>query len=98
MDVRESLLEAAIKVFAESGMRGATTRRIASAANVNEVTLFRHFKSKDELIHAALEYFVSRIEIRPSRRTRSTRKPNSSTGAVRTTANSTNTERSSGKR
>lgn len=65
MDVRESLLEAAIKIFAESGMRGATTRRIASAANVNEVTLFRHFKSKDELIHAALEYFVSRIEIRP---------------------------------
>jgi AcrR family transcriptional regulator len=29
------------------------------------VPLFRHFKSKDELILAALEYFVERIERRP---------------------------------
>jgi AcrR family transcriptional regulator len=65
VDVRTSLLEAAITVFAESGVRGATTRRIAQEAGVNEVTLFRHFKSKDELIHAALELFVAGIELRP---------------------------------
>ena len=64
MDVRTSLLEATIAVFAESGNRGATTRRIAQAAGVNEVTLFRHFKSKDELIHAALERFVASTERR----------------------------------
>jgi AcrR family transcriptional regulator len=65
VDVRTALLEAAITVFAESGVRGATTRRIAQEASVNEVTLFRHFKSKDELIHAALELFVSRLDRRP---------------------------------
>ncbi len=54
MDVRDSLLRAATSVFAEVGTRGATTRRIAREAGVNEVTLFRHFKSKDELIQAAL--------------------------------------------
>lgn len=64
MDVRIALLEAAITTFAESGVRGATTRRIAQAAGVNEVTLFRHFRSKDELIHAGLEHFVARIERR----------------------------------
>lgn len=64
VDVRTSLLEATITVFAECGNRGATTRRIAQEAGVNEVTLFRHFKSKDELIHAALERFVSRAERR----------------------------------
>jgi AcrR family transcriptional regulator len=57
MDVREALLKAAIKVFAETGSRGATTRRIAQEANVNEVTLFRHFKSKDDLLRAALQFF-----------------------------------------
>lgn len=65
MDVRTSLLQAAITVFAASGSRGATTRRIAEAAGVNEVTIFRHFKSKHELIEAALEFFVSRLEHRP---------------------------------
>jgi AcrR family transcriptional regulator len=59
MDVREALLRAAIKVFAETGSRGATTRRIAHEAGVNEVTLFRHFKSKDELLHAAVQSFAA---------------------------------------
>ena len=54
MDAREQLLEAALKVFAEHGTRGATTRRIAQAAGVNEVTLFRHFGSKEGLLRAAL--------------------------------------------
>jgi AcrR family transcriptional regulator len=50
---REKLLEAAMRVFAESGFRGATTRRIADEAGVNEVTLFRLFKSKTALINEA---------------------------------------------
>jgi AcrR family transcriptional regulator len=58
MDVRESLLKATIKLFGEVGSRGATTRRIAQEAGVNEVTLFRQFKSKDELLEAALDSLV----------------------------------------
>jgi AcrR family transcriptional regulator len=64
MDVREALLEAAAKVFAELGMRGATTKRIAQEAGVNEVTLFRHFKSKDDLLQAALEAYARRSQAR----------------------------------
>ena len=52
---RQKLLEAATKVFAEVGFRGATTRRIAEEAGVNEVTLFRLFGSKSQLMVAALE-------------------------------------------
>jgi AcrR family transcriptional regulator len=59
MDVRQALLRAAVTVFAETGSRGATTRRIAQEAGVNEVTLFRHFRSKDDLMAAALEAFAS---------------------------------------
>ena len=54
MDARELLLEAALKVYAEHGTRGATTRRIAQAAGVNEVTLFRVFGSKEALLREAL--------------------------------------------
>jgi AcrR family transcriptional regulator len=54
MDVREKLLAAARRVFEEAGSRGATTRRIAAQAGVNEITLFRHFGSKAALIQEAL--------------------------------------------
>ena len=49
-----------MRVFAESGFRGATTRRIAEAAGVNEVTLFRQFKSKTALINEVAELYARR--------------------------------------
>ncbi|MGH7507942.1 MAG: TetR/AcrR family transcriptional regulator [Gemmatimonadales bacterium] len=54
MSVRDQLLDAAARLYAESGYRGATTRRIAVQAGVNEITLFRHFGSKDALIREAI--------------------------------------------
>lgn len=56
MSVRDQILDAAARVYAEHGFRGATTRRIADAAGVNEVTLFRTFGSKAALIEAALRH------------------------------------------
>jgi len=55
IDAREKLLEVAARVYAEAGYRGTTTRRIAQEADLNEVTLFRHFGSKDALIREAIE-------------------------------------------
>ena len=52
---RERLLDAAADTFARDGIRGATTREIARKARVNEVTLFRHFKSKEQLLRAVLQ-------------------------------------------
>lgn len=54
VDSRQRLLDAAVRVFAEVGFRGATTRRIAEEAGVNEITLFRHFGSKSKLISEAM--------------------------------------------
>jgi len=56
IDAREKLLEVAARVYAESGYRGTTTRRIAQEAGLNEVTLFRHFGSKDALLREAIEH------------------------------------------
>lgn len=54
MSLRDQILAAAVRVYAEYGFRGATTRRIAEAAGVNEVTIFRTFGSKSALIHEAM--------------------------------------------
>ena len=54
---RNRLLEAAARVYAEAGFRGATTRRIAEQAGVNEVTIFRLFGSKAALLAEAMQTF-----------------------------------------
>jgi AcrR family transcriptional regulator len=51
---RARLLAGAARVFARHGLAGATTRAIAREAGVNEVTLFRHFGSKERLLAAVV--------------------------------------------
>ncbi|MGC4013595.1 MAG: TetR/AcrR family transcriptional regulator [Luteolibacter sp.] len=51
----EKLVEAAALVFARDGLSSATTREIARTAGVNEVTLFRNFQTKQNLLAAVLE-------------------------------------------
>lgn len=54
IDTRTKILEAALDLFSEKGYHASTTRKIASKAGVNEVTLFRHFKTKIALFDAVL--------------------------------------------
>src|SRR5277367_2846451 len=56
-----TMFDAALKVLAERGYAGATTRRIAEAAGVNEVTLFRRFGDKRQLILAAIHADIDRF-------------------------------------
>ncbi|MBD2454268.1 TetR/AcrR family transcriptional regulator [Nostoc sp. FACHB-87] len=56
---RTRLITAASQVFASLGVQGATTREIARVAGVNEVTLFRHFASKEQLLKAVIENAVA---------------------------------------
>jgi len=63
MDRRQEILAAAAGVFAQYGFLGATTRRIAEAAGVNEVTLFRYFGSKDTLLLEAMQHVTQAIGI-----------------------------------
>ena len=56
MDIRDKILSAAVRVYGQHGFRGATTRLIAQEADVNEVTLFRTFGSKEALIEEAIRF------------------------------------------
>lgn len=61
-DTEERLIAAAIAEVSAHGYRGATTRAIADRAGVNEVTLFRRFGTKAELVRRAL--LVATAELR----------------------------------
>jgi AcrR family transcriptional regulator len=60
-EIRNRILAAAARVYAQYGFRGSTTRLIATEAGVNEVTLFRTFGSKAELLQAMLQSQVTAI-------------------------------------
>lgn len=55
MSTRNALLDVTARLYAEHGWRGTTTRRIAEAAGVNEVTIFRQFGSKEALLLESIQ-------------------------------------------
>ena len=54
---RTRIMQAATQLFTEKGFAGTTTRAIAELAGVNEVTLFRHFGTKENLAKAIMDQF-----------------------------------------
>lgn len=52
---KDSLILTAIELLDELGVQGLSTRAIANRQNVSEATLFRHFKSKNDLLLAMID-------------------------------------------
>ena len=50
MTKREKILETAMNLFVENGIKGTSTASIAKASGVATGTLFHHFKTKEELV------------------------------------------------
>jgi AcrR family transcriptional regulator len=50
----EEVLKAAMKTIVREGYDGATTKLIADEAGINEVTLFRKFHSKENILQAVI--------------------------------------------
>ena len=57
-NTKEQLLKATLKIISEKGYLGATTREIALEAGVTELTLFRHFGSKEHLFEELLKSYT----------------------------------------
>lgn len=53
---RDKILDAGLKLFSAKGYLGATTKEIARVAKVAELTLFRHFASKERLFEEVLKH------------------------------------------
>jgi TetR/AcrR family transcriptional regulator of autoinduction and epiphytic fitness len=51
---RNSLIQAAIKIFCDQGYYDASMDRIAEAADASKRTLYNHFPSKEELLKAVV--------------------------------------------
>lgn len=58
---RQDLIEAAVRVISEHGVSGATTRRIADAANAPLATLHYCFHTKELLFLAVFQHQVDQL-------------------------------------
>jgi AcrR family transcriptional regulator len=54
MDTKEKIIDQARGLFAERGYNGATTSEIARRVGVSEAALYKHFKSKKEILLACI--------------------------------------------
>ena len=52
---RAAIVRTAIRLFAEKGFRGATTRELAASLGVTEPVLYQHFATKRALYSAIIE-------------------------------------------
>ena len=59
---RQAILEQAIRTFAEVGFRGADVQVIADRAGVGKGTVYRYFRSKEDLFWAATYEVCVRLE------------------------------------
>lgn len=57
----EKIVEATFEILREEGVSKATTKKIAVKAGVNEVTIFRNFKNKQNLIDVTKEYYLQKF-------------------------------------
>lgn len=54
----EKIIKAAFEILQEEGFTKATTKKIAAKAGVNEVTIFRNFKNKNNLVEVTKDYYL----------------------------------------
>ncbi len=56
MDTSQKIIQTSIQLFGENGYLGTSTKAIAEAAGVSEMTIFRKFKTKKDLFESMIKY------------------------------------------
>jgi len=62
LSTREKIMNAALEVFADKGLHGATVVEIANAAGITGGALYRYFDSKEEIFQAVVDAHSATIQ------------------------------------
>jgi AcrR family transcriptional regulator len=60
---RQAAIDATLELIAEQGIRGLTTNAVAERAGISKATMYRRWRSKDELVVDAVAALVSEITV-----------------------------------
>ncbi|MCD2256804.1 TetR/AcrR family transcriptional regulator [Lactobacillus sp. CC-MHH1034] len=58
---QKAVLQASLMLFAEKGFERTTTRDIATLAQVSEGTVYKQFKTKQQILDAILQPFITQV-------------------------------------
>jgi len=58
---RDLILEEALKLFSEKGIKETTIRDIARAVGITEGAIYRHFDSKDQIVYELFEKYSGEL-------------------------------------
>lgn len=59
---KRNILEAALALFIEFGVKKISISEIARKANVSQVTIYNYFESKDNLVHHVFHFYIDKTE------------------------------------
>ena len=60
-NTEEKIITSTFNIVQREGVQKATTKKIAAEAGVNEVTIFRKFENKKNLIEATKDYYMTKL-------------------------------------
>lgn len=60
---KEKIVQAVMKIIAAEGMKGLTTRRICTEANVAKGTLYHHFQNMDDLLLKSVKHISDKMMV-----------------------------------
>ena len=60
-DTDEKIVNATFAIILKEGFAKATTKKISAEAGFNEVTIFRKFENKNNLLEITKEYYIQKI-------------------------------------
>ena len=69
---KEKTIAAAIKLFAKQGYHGTSTLQIAKEAGVSQATVFKYFKTKEDLLHSIIVPVIPKLFLNFLKRTQNT--------------------------
>ena len=62
MSTKEKILDAALTLFAENGYNGTSVGQIAKAVGIKAPSLYKHYKSKEDILNALIDSAEVRYE------------------------------------
>ena len=69
---KKKTIEAAINLFAKQGYHGTSTLQIAKEAGVSQATVFKYFKTKEDLLHLIIVPVIPKLFLNFLKRTQNT--------------------------
>ncbi|WP_407377627.1 TetR/AcrR family transcriptional regulator [Methanobrevibacter sp.] len=61
MNNKEKIFNVAVDLFSEHGYGGVSIRQIAREVGIKESSIYNHYKSKEAILDAILDYYVSKM-------------------------------------